>query len=150
MVKVWNLKPEKVQMILKSEAEGVFLNVVNESFWAFIANLNTGLTASKSKSKASEAPDGAFKLLLSYLTQGDEADDLPGEQVSEEQFTDEHGNIVTKKVSSLILLLLQQSHAPLIGMWNPSQIHVSDHFDYLCQLKWFRCAGLGLLLCSRT
>ncbi|XP_051547721.1 ankyrin-1-like isoform X1 [Myxocyprinus asiaticus] len=29
--------------------------------------------------------------------QGDEADDLPGEQVSEEQFTDEHGNIVTKK-----------------------------------------------------
>ncbi|XP_051751794.1 ankyrin-1a isoform X16 [Ctenopharyngodon idella] len=30
--------------------------------------------------------------------QGDEADDLPGEQVSEEQFTDEHGNIVTKKV----------------------------------------------------
>ncbi|XP_047674837.1 ankyrin-1a isoform X12 [Tachysurus fulvidraco] len=30
--------------------------------------------------------------------QGDEAVDLPGEQVSEEQFTDEHGNIVTKKV----------------------------------------------------
>ncbi|XP_016307407.1 ankyrin-1-like isoform X2 [Sinocyclocheilus anshuiensis] len=29
--------------------------------------------------------------------QGDEAEDLPGEQVSEEQFTDEHGNIVTKK-----------------------------------------------------
>ncbi|XP_029915623.1 ankyrin-1a isoform X1 [Myripristis murdjan] len=30
--------------------------------------------------------------------QGDEVEDLPGEQVSEEQFTDEHGNIVTKKV----------------------------------------------------
>ncbi|XP_024909485.1 LOW QUALITY PROTEIN: ankyrin-1-like [Cynoglossus semilaevis] len=29
--------------------------------------------------------------------QGDEAEDLPGEQVSEEQFTDEHGNIITKK-----------------------------------------------------
>uniref|UniRef100_A0A671R2C1 Ankyrin-1 n=1 Tax=Sinocyclocheilus anshuiensis TaxID=1608454 RepID=A0A671R2C1_9TELE len=29
---------------------------------------------------------------------GDEAEDLPGEQVSEEQFTDEHGNIVTKKI----------------------------------------------------
>ncbi|XP_062307857.1 ankyrin-1-like isoform X1 [Osmerus eperlanus] len=29
--------------------------------------------------------------------QGDEAEELPGEQVSEEQFTDEHGNIVTKK-----------------------------------------------------
>ncbi|KAM6965511.1 ankyrin-1-like [Aplochiton taeniatus] len=30
--------------------------------------------------------------------QGDEAEDMPGEQVSEEQFTDEHGNIVTKKI----------------------------------------------------
>ncbi|XP_070689377.1 ankyrin-1-like [Pempheris klunzingeri] len=30
--------------------------------------------------------------------QGDEVEDLPGEQVSEEQFTDEHGNIVTKKI----------------------------------------------------
>ncbi|XP_042343541.1 ankyrin-1a isoform X10 [Plectropomus leopardus] len=29
--------------------------------------------------------------------QGDEVEDLPGEHVSEEQFTDEHGNIVTKK-----------------------------------------------------
>uniref|UniRef100_A0A672PPI0 Ankyrin-1-like n=1 Tax=Sinocyclocheilus grahami TaxID=75366 RepID=A0A672PPI0_SINGR len=27
-----------------------------------------------------------------------DAEDLPGEQVSEEQFTDEHGNIVTKKI----------------------------------------------------
>ncbi|KAM4577756.1 ankyrin-1a isoform 14-T14 [Fundulus diaphanus] len=31
--------------------------------------------------------------------QGDEVEDLPGGQVSEEQFTDEHGNIVTKKSS---------------------------------------------------
>ncbi|XP_029018014.1 ankyrin-1a isoform X14 [Betta splendens] len=31
--------------------------------------------------------------------QGDEVEDLTGEQVSEEQFTDEHGNIVTKKTS---------------------------------------------------
>nr|XP_040052425.1 ankyrin-1a isoform X2 [Gasterosteus aculeatus aculeatus] len=30
--------------------------------------------------------------------QGDEVEDLPGEHVSEEQFTDEHGNIVTKKI----------------------------------------------------
>uniref|UniRef100_A0A8C7GA07 Ankyrin 1 n=1 Tax=Oncorhynchus kisutch TaxID=8019 RepID=A0A8C7GA07_ONCKI len=34
-------------------------------------------------------------------SRGDEAKDLPGEQVSEEQFTDEHGNIVTKKVRYL-------------------------------------------------
>ncbi|KAM9822888.1 ankyrin-1a isoform 2-T2 [Syngnathus typhle] len=33
-----------------------------------------------------------------FKGQGDEAEDLPGEQVSEEQFTDEHGNIITKKI----------------------------------------------------
>uniref|UniRef100_A0A671V3Y1 Ankyrin-1 n=1 Tax=Sparus aurata TaxID=8175 RepID=A0A671V3Y1_SPAAU len=33
-----------------------------------------------------------------FCPQGDEVEDLPGEQVSEEQFTDEHGNIVTKKI----------------------------------------------------
>ncbi|TRY55086.1 hypothetical protein DNTS_034513 [Danionella cerebrum] len=32
------------------------------------------------------------------ILKGDEAEDLPGEQVSEEQFTDKHGNIVTKKI----------------------------------------------------
>lgn len=37
--------------------------------------------------------------------QGDEVEDLPGEQVSEEHFTDEHGNIVTKKVSHLNCVL---------------------------------------------
>uniref|UniRef100_A0A7N6AI28 Ankyrin 1, erythrocytic a n=1 Tax=Anabas testudineus TaxID=64144 RepID=A0A7N6AI28_ANATE len=33
-----------------------------------------------------------------FCPQGDEVEDLPGEHVSEEQFTDEHGNIVTKKI----------------------------------------------------
>lgn len=32
------------------------------------------------------------------ILKGDEVEDLPGGQVSEEQFTDEHGNIVTKKI----------------------------------------------------
>ncbi|CAI5650295.1 unnamed protein product [Oreochromis niloticus] len=32
------------------------------------------------------------------ILKGDEVEDLPGEQVSEEHFTDEHGNIVTKKI----------------------------------------------------
>ncbi|XP_010765007.1 ankyrin-1-like isoform X3 [Notothenia coriiceps] len=32
------------------------------------------------------------------ILKGDEVEDLPGEHVSEEQFTDEHGNIVTKKI----------------------------------------------------
>uniref|UniRef100_A0A8C3A0G0 Ankyrin 1 n=1 Tax=Cyclopterus lumpus TaxID=8103 RepID=A0A8C3A0G0_CYCLU len=35
---------------------------------------------------------------LVFCPQGDEVEDLPGEHVSEEQFTDEHGNIVTKKI----------------------------------------------------
>ncbi|XP_032371729.1 ankyrin-1a isoform X5 [Etheostoma spectabile] len=32
------------------------------------------------------------------IFKGDEVEDLPGDHVSEEQFTDEHGNIVTKKI----------------------------------------------------
>lgn len=36
--------------------------------------------------------------------QGEEVEDLPGEHVSEEQFMDEHGNIVTKKVCQPDLL----------------------------------------------
>ncbi len=46
-------------------------------------------------------------------SQGDEVEDLPGEQVSEEQFTDEHGNIVTKKVSHLgiFFMLYSQTRA---------------------------------------
>lgn len=40
-----------------------------------------------------------------FCPQGDEVEDLPGEQVSEEQFTDEHGNIVTKKVSHFNMFL---------------------------------------------
>lgn len=40
-----------------------------------------------------------------FCSQGDEVEDVPGEQVSEEQFTDEHGNIVTKKVSHLNMSL---------------------------------------------
>lgn len=40
-----------------------------------------------------------------FCPQGDEVEDLPGEQVSEEQFTDEHGNIITKKVSHFNMFL---------------------------------------------
>uniref|UniRef100_A0A3Q3JGD3 Ankyrin 1, erythrocytic a n=1 Tax=Monopterus albus TaxID=43700 RepID=A0A3Q3JGD3_MONAL len=35
--------------------------------------------------------------VMLFCLQENEAEDLPGEHVSEEQFTDEHGNIVTKK-----------------------------------------------------
>uniref|UniRef100_A0A673BRX7 Ankyrin-1 n=1 Tax=Sphaeramia orbicularis TaxID=375764 RepID=A0A673BRX7_9TELE len=38
------------------------------------------------------------RVQMYFCLQGDDAEDLPGEQVSEEHFTDEHGNIVTKKI----------------------------------------------------
>uniref|UniRef100_A0A452J6A7 Ankyrin-1 n=1 Tax=Gopherus agassizii TaxID=38772 RepID=A0A452J6A7_9SAUR len=41
------------------------------------------------------------------IVKGDQVQDIPGEQVTEEQFTDEQGNIVTKKVST------DQTQSPL-------------------------------------
>lgn len=38
---------------------------------------------------------------FSCFFQGNEILDIPGEQVTEEQFTDEQGNIITKKVRLL-------------------------------------------------
>uniref|UniRef100_A0A673BQ29 Ankyrin-1 n=1 Tax=Sphaeramia orbicularis TaxID=375764 RepID=A0A673BQ29_9TELE len=46
-----------------------------------------------------ELPEDDSEMVQMYFClQGDDAEDLPGEQVSEEHFTDEHGNIVTKKI----------------------------------------------------
>ncbi|XP_069038364.1 ankyrin-1a isoform X8 [Lepisosteus oculatus] len=41
--------------------------------------------------------------------QGDEVEDIPGEQVSEEQFTDEHGNIITKKIVRKVVRRMKDS-----------------------------------------
>uniref|UniRef100_A0A8C9XTK7 Ankyrin-1 n=1 Tax=Sander lucioperca TaxID=283035 RepID=A0A8C9XTK7_SANLU len=38
------------------------------------------------------------RVQMLFCPQGDEVEDLPEDHVSEEQFTDEHGNIVTKKI----------------------------------------------------
>lgn len=56
--------------------------------------------------------------------QGDEVEDLPGEHVSEEQFTDEHGNIVTKKVSHRNMFL----HCILFLF----KLGSSNCFTYVC------------------
>uniref|UniRef100_A0A8D2LKW2 Ankyrin 1 n=1 Tax=Varanus komodoensis TaxID=61221 RepID=A0A8D2LKW2_VARKO len=49
---------------------------------------------------SSEEPRGGLARSRSaWLFQGNEALAIPGEQVTEEQFTDEQGNIITKKVS---------------------------------------------------
>uniref|UniRef100_A0A8C4RDS7 Ankyrin-1 n=1 Tax=Erpetoichthys calabaricus TaxID=27687 RepID=A0A8C4RDS7_ERPCA len=44
--------------------------------------------------------------------QGDEVEDIPEEQVSEEQFTDEHGNIVTKKIVRKVVRTVKTSNEP--------------------------------------
>lgn len=43
-------------------------------------------------------------VILQLSPQGEEARNLPGESVTEEQFTDEDGNLVTRKVTFLNLL----------------------------------------------
>lgn len=49
---------------------------------------------------AKQLPPPPSNALISLLfLQGNEALHLPGEQVTEEQFTDDQGNIITKKVS---------------------------------------------------
>ncbi|XP_041089471.1 ankyrin-1-like isoform X6 [Polyodon spathula] len=41
------------------------------------------------------------------VVKGDEVEDIPGGQFSEEQFTDEHGNIVTKKTVRKVVCRMQ-------------------------------------------
>ncbi|XP_028624019.1 ankyrin-1 isoform X6 [Grammomys surdaster] len=53
------------------------------------------------------ASEGAF----SQEVQGDELRNIPGEQVTEEQFTDEQGNIVTKKVIRKVVRQVDSSGA---------------------------------------
>uniref|UniRef100_A0A670K9B4 Ankyrin-1 n=1 Tax=Podarcis muralis TaxID=64176 RepID=A0A670K9B4_PODMU len=50
--------------------------------------------------------------LAKWLEEGNEALDIPGEQVTEEQFTDEQGNIVTKKVRVLMCVRERSSGRP--------------------------------------
>ncbi|KAJ8791300.1 hypothetical protein J1605_004347 [Eschrichtius robustus] len=45
------------------------------------------------------------------LLKGDELQDIPGEQVTEEHFTDEQGNVVTKKVIRKVVLHIDPSGA---------------------------------------
>uniref|UniRef100_A0A4W6GA08 Ankyrin-1 n=1 Tax=Lates calcarifer TaxID=8187 RepID=A0A4W6GA08_LATCA len=70
-----------------------------------------GWSAAESSSRYRErvAPRKWRKHLQVFCPQGDEVEDLPGEQVSEEQFTDEHGNIVTKKVIQNVCMLTRST-----------------------------------------
>lgn len=69
-------------------------------------------------------------------TQGDEVEDLPGEQVSEEQFTDEHGNIVTKKVSHDLRVTVSFQEGFLI------RNNLSSPFTLVCVCVFRLCERL--------
>lgn len=61
-------------------------------------------------------------VILQLSPQGEEARNLPGQSVTEEQFTDEDGNLVTRKVIFLILLFrlslpYPQSHLLLLSLY---------------------------------
>ncbi|XP_027621278.1 ankyrin-1 isoform X6 [Tupaia chinensis] len=58
---------------------------------------------------------------LSRVVQGDELQNIPGEQVTEEQFTDEQGNIVTKKIIRKVVRQIDSSGA------GDTQEHEEDH-----------------------
>uniref|UniRef100_A0A673BQV6 Ankyrin-1 n=1 Tax=Sphaeramia orbicularis TaxID=375764 RepID=A0A673BQV6_9TELE len=60
-------------------------------------HLSPGMTNGKPLPKSHNA-FVVSRVQMYFCLQGDDAEDLPGEQVSEEHFTDEHGNIVTKKI----------------------------------------------------
>lgn len=51
----------------------------------------------------SSPPPVLLSLIHSPSPQGEEAKNIPGESVTEEQFTDEDGNLVTRKVNILAL-----------------------------------------------
>lgn len=65
-----------------------------------------------------------------FRSQSDEVEDLPGEQVSEEQFTDEHGNIVTKKVSHLNMFLMFFNWGPNCSSHVSPSLSIFPQSDY--------------------
>ncbi|XP_059400638.1 uncharacterized protein LOC132132257 isoform X5 [Carassius carassius] len=76
------------------------LNIASSSVRSVLAYIHTQLDRElgENESVADEEENFTTRVVRRrVILKGDEAEDLPGEQVSEEQFTDEHGNIVTKK-----------------------------------------------------
>ncbi|KAG3294767.1 ankyrin 1, transcript variant X5 [Ictidomys tridecemlineatus] len=59
--------------------------------------------------------------IFSQVMQGNELQNIPGEQVTEEQFTDEQGNIVTKKIVRKVVRQIDSSGA------DDTQEHQEDH-----------------------
>uniref|UniRef100_A0A8C4IKU0 ZU5 domain-containing protein n=1 Tax=Dicentrarchus labrax TaxID=13489 RepID=A0A8C4IKU0_DICLA len=78
--------------------EGLSLVAGQQRVYARLSE-SPGLSCVADRNGDRSAIYGVFtRIQMLFCAQGDEVEDLPGEQVSEEQFTDEHGNIVTKKI----------------------------------------------------
>ncbi|NXD65143.1 ANK1 protein, partial [Eolophus roseicapillus] len=86
------------------------------------------------------------RALMSLLSlQGNEVLHLPGEQVTEEQFTDDHGNIITKKVIRKVVRRLgpddTQEQEELILEGDPQDLEAED--DHFMKYSILHRDGLG-------
>ncbi|NWS43653.1 ANK1 protein, partial [Probosciger aterrimus] len=84
--------------------------------------------------------------LMSLLSlQGNEVLHLPGQQVTEEQFTDDHGNIITKKVIRKVVRQLgpndTQEQEELILEGDPQDLEAED--DHFMKYSILHRDGLG-------
>uniref|UniRef100_A0A8B9GJW2 Ankyrin 1 n=1 Tax=Amazona collaria TaxID=241587 RepID=A0A8B9GJW2_9PSIT len=90
-----------------------------------------------------EEPHHALTSLLS--PQGNEVLHLPGEQVTEEQFTDDHGNIITKKVIRKVVRQLgpgdTQEQEELVLEGDPQDLEAED--DHFMKYSILHRDGLG-------
>ncbi|XP_024620801.1 ankyrin-1 isoform X2 [Neophocaena asiaeorientalis asiaeorientalis] len=59
------------------------------------------------------------------LLKGNELQDIPGEQVTEEHFTDEQGNVVTKKITRKVVLHVDPSGAD--GTQEPEEVELRGY-----------------------
>ncbi|XP_073654832.1 ankyrin-1 isoform X2 [Tursiops truncatus] len=59
------------------------------------------------------------------LLKGDELQNIPGEQVTEEHFTDEQGNVVTKKIIRKVVLHVDPSGAD--GTQEPEEVELRGY-----------------------
>nr|XP_048312316.1 ankyrin-1 isoform X14 [Myodes glareolus] len=84
-------------------------------------HVQRGPPETDSPQAAKEPSLWASESTFSRKVQGDEIQNIPGEQVTEEQFTDEQGNIVTKKIIRKVVRQVDSSGAI------DTQQHEEDH-----------------------
>nr|XP_020035607.1 ankyrin-1 isoform X2 [Castor canadensis] len=95
----------------------------------------------------------AASSIFSQEVQGDELQNIPGEQVTEEQFTDEQGNIVTKKIIRKVVRQVDssgigntQQHEEVIvegPQEDPSELE-ADIIEYFMKHDKVELRGSGL------